>query len=97
MLDHPVEARQMGMQARERVRSHFGRSEMCHGLDELYAELLGLPAPPEPAQAAPNGKADHVPPARDTSGRQNGRQWDSPPFDVPSLRRRPEAESVERT
>lgn len=85
MLEHPVEARQMGMQARDRVRSHFGRSEMCRGLDELYAELLGLPAPLEPA-----------PPLRAAPGRQNGRQWDDPPFDVPPLRRRSEAEPVER-
>ena len=90
-LDHTVEARQMGMQARKRVRSHFGRSQMCHGLDELYAELLGLPAPLEPAQAAANGKADHAPPLRTAAGRQNGGQRDSPQFDVPSLRRRSEA------
>lgn len=94
MLDHPVEARQMGMQARKRVRSHFGRSQMCHGLDELYAELLGLPAPLEPAQAAENGKADHAPPLRTATARQNGRQRDNPPFDVPSLRRRSEAETI---
>lgn len=91
MLDHPVEARQMGMQARKRVRSHFGRSQMCRGLDELYAELLGLPAPLEPAQAAANGRADHAPPLRTAPGRQNGGQRDSPQFDVPSLRRRSEA------
>lgn len=97
MLDHPVEARQMGMRARERVRSHFGRSDMCHGLDTLYAELLGLPAPLEPAQTAPNGSGDRVPRQRTTNGRQKGRQWDNPPFGVPPLRRQSEAETAERT
>ncbi|HSE10903.1 MAG TPA: glycosyltransferase family 4 protein [Nocardioidaceae bacterium] len=97
MLDHPVEARQMGLQARQRVLSHFGREEMCHGLDELYAELLGLPAPAEPAQASQNGRAEHVPHLLPASAAQNGRQWDNPPIDVPSLRRRPEAEAVEHT
>jgi len=45
MLDHPAEARRMGLQGRERVRSHFGPQVMCGALDELYSELLGLPAP----------------------------------------------------
>jgi len=39
----------MGEQARDRVRSHFATETMCRALDELYAELLGLPvAPAEP-------------------------------------------------
>jgi glycosyltransferase involved in cell wall biosynthesis len=45
MLDHPDEARLMGAQGRERVRSHFDASLMCAALDELYGELLGLPSP----------------------------------------------------
>ena len=49
LLDHPVEATMMGEQARDRVRSHFATETMCRALDELYAELLGLPvAPAEP-------------------------------------------------
>lgn len=43
MLDHPEEAREMGLRGRERVRTHFARSVMTSALDELYCELLGLP------------------------------------------------------
>ena len=43
MLDHPAEAAQMGVQGRERVRSHFGAEVMCGALDRLYGELLGIP------------------------------------------------------
>jgi glycosyltransferase involved in cell wall biosynthesis len=42
MLDHPGEARQMGKQARERVRTLFAPARMCAALDEVYAGLLGL-------------------------------------------------------
>ena len=44
LLDHPEEAAMMGEQARDRVRSHFATATMCQGLDDLYTELLGLPA-----------------------------------------------------
>lgn len=44
LLDHPAEAAQMGANGAVRVRSHFGPEVMCAGLDELYQELLGLPA-----------------------------------------------------
>jgi glycosyltransferase involved in cell wall biosynthesis len=43
LLDHPEEAAMMGEQARDRVRSHFAAETMCGALDELYAEMLGLP------------------------------------------------------
>jgi glycosyltransferase involved in cell wall biosynthesis len=43
MLDHPEEARRMGSQGRDRVRSHFGPDVMCQGLDSIYSQLLGLP------------------------------------------------------
>ena len=43
MLRHPEDARLMGTQARERVRSHFSPEEMCEALDALYSGLLGLP------------------------------------------------------
>jgi glycosyltransferase involved in cell wall biosynthesis len=56
MLDHPGEARQMAAQGRERVRSHFGPSVMCDALDELYSQLLGLPAPT--AAVATTDRAD---------------------------------------
>jgi glycosyltransferase involved in cell wall biosynthesis len=52
LLDHPEEAAMMGEQGRDRVRSHFATATMCHGLDELYTELLGLPAPPREPEAA---------------------------------------------
>jgi glycosyltransferase involved in cell wall biosynthesis len=44
MLDHPDDAREMGLRGRERVRAHFARSVMTSALDDLYCELLGLPA-----------------------------------------------------
>ncbi|MDP9183822.1 MAG: glycosyltransferase family 4 protein [Actinomycetota bacterium] len=44
LLEHPEEARLMGEQGQQRVRSHFGPEAMCQALDELYSELLGLPA-----------------------------------------------------
>lgn len=47
LLDHPEEGRRMGLQGRDRVRSHFGPDVMCTALDNIYCELLGLP---EPAQ-----------------------------------------------
>ena len=60
MLDHPEEARLMGAQGRERVRSHFGPSVMCGALDELYGELLGLPSwAGEPAALAAGQKGAH--------------------------------------
>ena len=54
LLDHPLEAAMMGEQARDRVRSHFATETMCRALDELYAELLGLPVAP----AGPDITAD---------------------------------------
>lgn len=45
LLDHPREAARMGAQGRDRVRSRFGPEVMCAALDELYAELLGMPLP----------------------------------------------------
>jgi glycosyltransferase involved in cell wall biosynthesis len=44
MLDHPEASVRMGEQGRARVRSHFGPAVMCDALDDLYGELLGLPA-----------------------------------------------------
>lgn len=55
LLDHPDEAREMALQGRERVRSHFGSTVMCEALDDLYSELLGLPSPA--GSAAPAGAA----------------------------------------
>ena len=74
-----------------RLAGHHVRPRLDGQRARLHAELLGLPAPLEPAQAAANGKADHAPPLRTAAGRQNGGQRDSPQFDVPSLRRRSEA------
>ena len=41
LLDHPEEARRMGAQGQQRVRSLFKPSTMCSMLDEIYAEMLG--------------------------------------------------------
>ncbi len=66
LLDHPGDARTMGRQGRERVRSHFSAQTMCRALDDLYSGLLGLPvvAPTEhaarPASTAPES-ADELP------------------------------------
>jgi glycosyltransferase involved in cell wall biosynthesis len=54
LLEHPDEAAMMGEQARDRVRSHFATETMCRALDELYAELLGLPV----GSADPAGSTD---------------------------------------
>jgi glycosyltransferase involved in cell wall biosynthesis len=62
MLDHPEEARRMGLQGRERVRSHFGPAVMCDGLDRMYSQLLGLP---EPAGVRPPGAEAGAPVAVD--------------------------------
>lgn len=64
LLDHPVQAAQMGAQAQERVRQHLGPDVMCQALDQLYSELLGLPEqqPAEPvAIAQPSGARRRVP------------------------------------
>ncbi len=60
LLDHPDEAAMMGRQARERVRSHFATETMCRALDELYAELLGLPALSEIRDTATSAPVDLV-------------------------------------
>jgi len=52
MLQHPDDARLMGKQARERVRSHFSPEEMCEALDILYSGLLGLPVAADRQQSA---------------------------------------------
>lgn len=62
LLDHPEEAAMMGEQARDRVRSHFDAQTMCRALDELYAELLGLPsgvAVPASTAEAPRDLVPH--------------------------------------
>ncbi len=58
MLDHPDEARTMGLRGQERVRSHFAPQVMTQALDELYCELLGLPFPAESATAVRGETAD---------------------------------------
>jgi glycosyltransferase involved in cell wall biosynthesis len=56
MLEHPVEAAEIGAQARERVRLLFTRERMCAVLDEVYSQLLGLePAPSSEAVRLPTG------------------------------------------
>ena len=52
MLEHRPEARLMGDQARDRVRTHFGPDVMCEALDQLYCRLLGLPTPHAGAASA---------------------------------------------
>ena len=42
MLEHPVQAAQMGAQGRDRVRSLFSIQRMCATLDEVYSAALGL-------------------------------------------------------
>jgi glycosyltransferase involved in cell wall biosynthesis len=42
MLEHPVEAEQMGKLARDRVRELFAPERMCSALDEVYSGLLGM-------------------------------------------------------
>ncbi len=44
LLDHPVEAGEMGRQGRVAVRALFDQQGMCRSLDEIYRRLLGLPA-----------------------------------------------------
>jgi glycosyltransferase involved in cell wall biosynthesis len=55
-LDHPVEAAQIGAQARARVRELFAPERMCAILDEVYSRLLGVEPPP--AGRPPDGTAD---------------------------------------
>jgi glycosyltransferase involved in cell wall biosynthesis len=43
MLDHPAPARRMGAAGRERVRALFAPAVMCRRIEEIYAQLLGLP------------------------------------------------------
>lgn len=42
LLDHPLEAEQIGAQARTRVRLLFAPERMCAVLDEMYSRLLGM-------------------------------------------------------
>lgn len=53
LLDHPLEAEQMGAQARARVRLLFAPERMCAVLDEVYSRLLGMEpgSSGQPAQA----------------------------------------------
>jgi glycosyltransferase involved in cell wall biosynthesis len=56
MLDHPVEAAEIGAQARDRVRQLFTQERMCAVLDDVYSQLLGLgPAPSSEAARLPTG------------------------------------------
>ena len=56
MLEHPVEAAEIGAQARARVRQLFTRERMCAVLDEVYSQLLGLgPTPSSEAVRLPTG------------------------------------------
>jgi len=43
LLDHPEEARRMGLQGRARIGSHFDQATMCAMLDRIYSSLLGIP------------------------------------------------------
>ena len=42
MLEHPMEAAEIGAQARARVRLLFTRERMCAVLDDIYSQLLGM-------------------------------------------------------
>jgi glycosyltransferase involved in cell wall biosynthesis len=66
LLDHPVEAVQMGEQARDLVRTLFTPERMCAVLDEIYSTLLGA-APP---RYGPGSRLEHaaLPVARQVSG-----------------------------
>lgn len=56
LLDHPEEARRMGEQGRDSVRSSaFSPATMCGLLDEEYSRLLGLPVPDSGAPPHGNG------------------------------------------
>jgi glycosyltransferase involved in cell wall biosynthesis len=58
LLDHPVEAEQMGAQARTRVRQLFTPERMCAVLDEVYAGLLGTDPTPSDQAAPPPAWVD---------------------------------------
>ncbi|MCL6670374.1 glycosyltransferase family 4 protein [Streptomyces panaciradicis] len=45
LLDHPLQAAQMGRQGRRRVRTAFAPEAMCEAIDACYRDLLGLPFP----------------------------------------------------
>jgi hypothetical protein len=51
LLEHPDEARRMGAQARDRVRSLFPPQRMCAIVQSRYDELMGLPAAGPPDHA----------------------------------------------
>ncbi len=58
MLDHPGEAAEMGVNGRDRVRSHFSVDVMCEALDTLYSDLLGQVVPdasPDASTASETG------------------------------------------
>ena len=65
MLEHPVEAAEIGAQARARVRLLFTRERMCAALDDVYSRLLGLEpeapaaAPRDPSAMPPGPAAEH--------------------------------------
>jgi glycosyltransferase involved in cell wall biosynthesis len=45
LLDHPAEAREMVMRARERMERHFSNSRMAEDYLSLYRELSGIRNP----------------------------------------------------
>ena len=69
MLEHPVEAAEIGAQARARVRLLFTRERMCAALDDVYSRLLGLEpdapaaAPRDPPRCRP-GRPPSIPGGR---------------------------------
>lgn len=55
LLDHPAEARRMGQQGRDRVRSLFSPQVMCALIERSYALLLGIPDRSEQQPVFPSG------------------------------------------
>lgn len=63
-LDHPDEARRMGAQARDRVRSLFPPQRMCAIVQSRYDEMMGLLAAGAPAGAPDHAIRDAAQPAQ---------------------------------
>ncbi|MDP9340574.1 MAG: glycosyltransferase family 4 protein [Actinomycetota bacterium] len=76
LLEHPHEARQMGLIGRNQVRELFDPARMCELLDREYRRLLGLPEPPGSA-AAGTERAPAVELAAAVSGNGMARSRDA--------------------
>jgi glycosyltransferase involved in cell wall biosynthesis len=81
LLEHPDEARRMGEQGRDLVRSLFDPAVMCSSIERTYGRLLGLPGTDGDRPAARNDLGPGLRRSRDDA------RHEPPPARPPALSR----------